>query len=177
MTYPVMPKVVAIWLIDNTALTFKQIADFCGMNTLEVDALANQDVSVKQGLSPIMTGELTEEEVKRCEGDPNATLQYNKVLAQVVTSNKKTISRFNKQNKPRSVLWLVQNYPQLSNYQISKLVSSTPNIAKAIREKSYWNYQNLAPQNPVACGLCTEEDVVKALDKASRKVIASGANN
>lgn len=167
--YPVMPKVVAIWLIENTALTFKQIADFCGMHLLAIEALAKQENPLKHGLSPVTTGELTEEEIRRCEKDSTAELQYTPALANIVTSQKKSISKFNKQNKPKAILWLVQNYTKLSNYQISKLVSSTPPIVKAIRSKTYWNYNNLSPQNPVSCGLCTESDLVAALVKADKK--------
>ena len=112
MSHPIMSKVVAIWLINNTSLTFQQIGDYCGMHRLAVEALANQDHIVKQGLSPISTGELTEEELKRCEADPNAKMQYNHSAVTVRKNAKSPVSKFKKQAKPKAILWLIQNYPK-----------------------------------------------------------------
>lgn len=172
MNHPIMARVVAIWLIDNTSLTFKQIADFCGMHPLEIEALANHDNIKNHGLSPIITGELTEEEIKRCEADPNAKLQYKATNTNIKTSvkhNKHTVSKFKKQNKPEAILWLLQNYALLSNYQIGNLIGATSGMVKSIRDKTHWSYSSLNPKNPIALGFCTEEEILDSIKKASDK--------
>lgn len=172
MNHPVMARVVAIWLIDNTSLTFKQIADFCGMHYLEIEALANHDHIKNHGLSPVITGELTEEEIKRCEENPNAKLKYkesNVTIKPSVKHNKHSVSKFKKQNKPEAILWLLQNYALLSNYQIGKLIGATSGMVKSIRTKTHWSYNSLNPKNPIALGFCTEDEILASIKKASHK--------
>ena len=174
MAQLLMARVVAIWLIENTSLTFKQIADFCGMHVLEVENLANQENTKNQGLSPLITGELTEEELKRCEKDPSASLKYNEssvVVKSPKHTNKASLSKFKKQNKPEAILWLIQNYDLLSNYQIAKLVGATSGVVKTIRAKTHWNYANLTPKNPIALGFCTEEEILKSINKAKATLL------
>lgn len=179
MAQLLMAKVVAIWLIENTSLTFKQIADFCGMHVLEVENLANQENTRNHGLSPIITGELTEEEIKRCEKDSNASLKYNEssIVIKTAKHNKASLSKFKKQNKPEAILWLLQNYNLLSNYQIAKLVGATSGVVKAVRTKTHWNYVNLTPKNPIALGFCTEEQILKSINKAKASAEEENTDN
>ncbi|MGV3279034.1 cell cycle transcriptional regulator TrcR [Rickettsiales bacterium LUAb2] len=174
MSNVLMKTAVAIWLIENTALTFQQIADFCDLHILRVEALANDDTTKNHGLDPTIYGELDKEEIARCEKDPSAKLQpkNNSYYNALKSNNASSQSKFQKQNKPNVVLWLIQNYPELSNYQIAKLVAATPNVVKNIREKKYRNYPNLKPKNPISAGYCTEEEVVAALAKKSSTKIS-----
>jgi hypothetical protein len=162
---PLMPKAIAIWLIENTALTFDQIADFCQLHLIEVEALANEESNkFLQGLNPVLTGEVSEDDIKRCEADPHLRLAYlesdayNK-YASKFKKNATKESKFKRKNKPEGILWILNHYPDINNYQISKLLNTTTNTVKAIRAKSYWNYKNLSPKNPVTLGLCSEMDL------------------
>ncbi|MDR0484551.1 MAG: DUF1013 domain-containing protein [Alphaproteobacteria bacterium] len=171
---PLMPKAVAIWLIENTAVSFQQIADYCGLHILEVESLANEetDKSLKP-VNPITLGELSQTNITECEKDPSKPLVY--IESQEYNAYSKTFaknttqSKFKRKAKPEAILWVISNYPEINDYQVSKLLSTTTNTVKAIRAKSYWNYKNLVAKNPVSLGLVEEEALVKLIE-SSKKV-------
>ncbi len=160
-----MPKATAVWLVENTALTFEQIADFCGMHMLEVQAIADGEVAIgMQGLDPIGNGQLTQEELDRCTADPNARLvQATSTipLPQAKAKGARYTPVSKRQDRPDAIAWLVKNYPELSDAQISKLVGTTKSTITAVRDKSHWNAANIKPQNPVGLGLCSGPDLEK----------------
>ncbi len=167
MALPLMPKATAVWLVDNTTLSFEQIAAFCGMHELEVQAIADGEVAIGiQGQDPLVGGQLTAEEVKRCEADPEAQLN---LLAPTIPmpSAKSKGARYTpvskRQDRPDAIAWLLKNYPELSDAAISKLVGTTKPTILSIRERSHWNAPNIKPQNPVSLGLCSEQDLEKAV--------------
>lgn len=181
MAHPLMPKATAIWLIDNSLLTFDQIAEFCGLHHLEIQALADGDVAPgMQGLDPIGRGELSQEELDRCQADPSAKL----VLSVPDTPMPKTRkgARYTpvakRGDRPNAIAWLLKNYPELKDAQISKLIGTTKPTINAIRDRSHWNTANIKPQNPVGMGLCNGHDLEKAIALArarAGKVHAPGA--
>jgi len=161
MTIPLMPKATAVWLVTNTALTFEQIADFCGMHVLEVQGIADGEIAV--GIvpeDPIVNGQLTLKEIERCVRDSSAKLEITDVNDYLFKNNKKKAAKYipiaRRQDKPDAVAWLVRNYPDLSDEKISKLVGTTKTTVVAIREKEHWNYENLRPRDPVILGLCSQ---------------------
>ena len=168
---PLMPKATAVWLVDHTALSFEQIADFCHLHKLEVKGIADGDVARGiMGLDPTKNGQLTEEEIKRCEADGEASLE-------LAVSDMPELSRRTKgprytpvarrQEKPDAIAWLVKTYPHLSDAQIIKLVGTTKNTIGAIRERTHWNMANLQPRDPVLLGICKQADLDAALVKAA----------
>ena len=163
MTAPLMPRATAVWLVENTTLTFKQIADFCELHELEVQAIADGDVSFNiMGLNPIETNQLTEEEIKRCETDKRASLQANKLELNVREKNakaKKLLSPTQRSDKPCAVLWIIKNCPEIIDSQICKLVGTTKPTIESIRNGSHKDMANIRPKNPVAIGLCSEKDL------------------
>jgi len=173
MAHPLMPKATAVWLVENTALTFKQIAEFCGLHDLEVQAIADEEVATgMQGLDPIAGGELTQEELDRCIADPNAKLEMAKPKTPMPKARKKgarytPVSK--RQDRPDAIAWLVKSHPELSDAQVSKLIGTTKPTINAIRERSHWNMPNIKPQNPVALGLCTAADLEKVVALARAK--------
>jgi hypothetical protein len=170
---PLMPKAVAIWLIQNTALTFQQIADYCAIHLLEVESLANEESDkYLKSVNPINSGELAQDNLKDCEADPSKKLiyieskEYNNFAK---LSNKNTTqSKFKRKAKPESILWIITNYPYINDYQVSKLLSTTANTVKAIRSKTYWNYKNLVAKNPVSLGLCEETALSKLIENSKK---------
>ena len=172
MTLPLMPKATAVWLLDNTALTFQQIADFCGMHTLEVQAIADGDVAAHiMGLDPVANEQLTAEEIKRCEADPTAslTLYHNPEVEKLLNRGKKYVSHSKRGDRPSAIAWLVKNHPELRDSQIVKLVRTTKPTILAIREKTHKNIHNIVPRSPVTLGLCTEADLNAAVQAAQPK--------
>lgn len=166
MSYPLMPKATAVWLIDNTALSFDQIADFTGIHILEIQAMADGDVlGATVGLDPVMNGQLTKEEIARCEADPSAKLELVKSGLEEYFNRKKShytpVSR--RSGRPSAIMWLIRNLPELSDAQICKLVSTTKPSILAIRNKTHKNIANIEPRNPVSLGLCSEEALEKAV--------------
>lgn len=160
MTLPLMPKATAVWLVDNTALTFEQVAEFCGMHPLEVQGIADGDVSGGiRGLDPIANGQLSMDEIKRCETDPKARLQILDTAKQYI-SNKTKGSRYTpvarRQDKPDAIAWLIKNFPTMTDAKIAKLVGTTKNTIQAVRGKTHWNSSNIKPRDPVLLGLCTQ---------------------
>jgi len=160
MTLPLMPKATAVWLVENTALSFEQIAEFCGMHPLEVNGIADGEVSGGiRGMDPIAGGQLSAEEIARCEKDPSARLDILGTAKQYI-SNKTKGSRYTpvarRQDKPDAIAWLIKNFPQMTDAQIGKLVGTTKNTIEAVRGKTHWNSSNIKPRDPVLLGLCTQ---------------------
>ena len=170
---PFMPKATAVWLVENTKISFKQIANFCDLHELEIKGIADGDVAKGiKAYNPILAGQLTREEIEECSKDVNKPLVLNKKNIDI--KSEKKINRYiplsKRQDKPRAALWLTKNYPQLSDTQIGKLVGSTKNTVSAIRSKNYWNSSNLTPKDPVVFNFCSEADIKKAIDKANRRI-------
>ncbi|MGH7091452.1 MAG: DUF1013 domain-containing protein, partial [Stellaceae bacterium] len=159
MPAPLMPKATAVWLVENTALSFDQIGEFCGLHALEVQAIADGEVAIQmQGLDPVANGQLTLAEIERCQQDPNARLQLAKeaVPVSIVKHRGPRYTPIAKrQDKPNAIAWIVKNHPELSDGQIQKLVGTTKPTIQAVRERTHWNTSNIKPQHPVSLGLCT----------------------
>ena len=169
-----MPKATAVWLIDNTALTFNQIADFCGMHVLEVQALADREqTDYVVGTSPILNGMLTKEDIEACEKDPNKSLTLNKSSEDFIKKSREVKSRYTpmaqRQNRPDAILWIIKNHPEITDAQISKLVRTTKNTIQSIRERTHKNIAEIQPRNPVLLGICSEYDLSKAIADAEAK--------
>ena len=170
---PFMPKATAVWLVENTKITFKQIADFCNLHELEVKGIADGDVAKGiKAYNPILAGQLTREAIESSSKDVTKPLVLNKKTLDIKSEKKvnKYVPLSKRQDKPEAVLWLVKNYPQLSDGQIVKLVGSTKNTVSSIRNKKYWNSSNLTPKDPVVFNFCSEADIKKAVDKSDRKI-------
>jgi len=171
---PLMPRATAVWLVENTTISFKQIAEFCNLHELEVQGIADGDVAKGiKAYNPILAGQLTREEIEAASKDTSKTLQLNKKLIEVGSKEKKRpkytpISK--RQDRPDAILWIVKNYPELSDGQIGKLVGSTKGTISLIRNRSYWNFLILGAKDPVAINLCSKLDLLKELKKAKRKV-------
>ena len=169
---PFMPKATAVWLVENTKISFKQIADFCGLHELEVKGIADGDVAKGiKAYNPILAGQLTREAIEASSKDVTNPLVLNKKTLDIKSEKKvnKYVPLSKRQDRPEAVLWLVKNYPQLSDGQIVKLVGSTKNTVSSIRNKKYWNSSNLSPKDPVVSNLCSQVDIKNSMDKADRK--------
>lgn len=178
MTTPLMPKATAVWLVDNTTLSFRQIAEFCGMHELEVQAIADGEVAAGiVGADPIASGQLTREEIQRGEADPSVTLKLASNDRPMPVSRPKG-PRYTpvakRQDRPDAIAWLLKNHPELSDAQITKLIGTTKATISGIRDRTHWNAQNLKPRDPVTLGLCTMADLHAALDRARRKAARNG---
>ncbi len=170
---PFMPKATAVWLVENTKISFKQIADFCNLHELEVKGIADGDVAKGiKAYNPILAGQLTREEIEACSKDSSRTIVLNKKILDIKSEKNKPryIPLSKRQNRPDAATWLLKNYPQLSDGQIGKLVGSTKNTVTLIRNKNYWNSSNLSPKDPVVSNLCSQIDIKNAVDKADRRV-------
>ena len=172
---PFMPKATAVWLVENTTLTFKQIAEFCNLHELEIKGIADGEVGIGiKGLNPITNNQLAKEEIERCENDSDVELQIIVNEASLKTDQSKKKNKYTplskRQDRPDAILWLCKNASDLTDGQISKLVGSTKGTVSLIRKRSYWNFSNLKPRDPVILALCTQEAFQKALDKAKRRV-------
>ncbi len=167
MTAPLMPKATAVWLVENTTLTFKQIADFCELHELEIQAIADGDVSFNiMGLNPLDNNQLTAEEIKRCEADASAALVACELERNVKLKNvkaKKMLSPSQRSDKPNAVLWIIKNCPEIIDAQICKLVGTTKPTIESIRNGTHRDMANIRAKNPVAIGLCSEKDLDKAI--------------
>ncbi len=167
MAHPLMPKATAVWLVDNTTLTFRQIAEFVGLHELEVQAIADGDVAIgMQGSDPVKAGAITAEEIARCEGDAAAVLQPAKLNIPQPKARQKG-ARYTPVSKrgdrPNAIAWLVKNYPELSDAQISKLIGTTKPTINSVRDRTHWNSSNIKPENPVSLGLCSAVDLEKVV--------------
>ena len=171
---PLMPMATAVWLIENTTLTFKQIADFCNMHEVEIQGIADGEVAKEiKAYNPIISGQLSREEIDLSSKDENRPLQIKNTDIEISNSEKKIkkyIPLSKRQDKPDSALWLLKNHNILKDSQIAKLVGITKNSVTSIRNKSYWNYNNLNPKDPVALNLFSQRELLDALEKADRRI-------
>jgi hypothetical protein len=169
-----MPMATAVWLVENTTLTFKQIADFCNLHEVEIQGIADGEVAKGiVGYNPIIAGQLTKEEIELSSQDQSRSLKINNYNLEISSSNakiKKYIPLSKRQDKPDSALWLIRQHSILKDSQIAKLVGITKNSVVTIRNKSYWNYNNLNAKDPVALGLFTQKELQDALEKAERRL-------
>ncbi len=172
---PLMPMATAVWLVENTSLTFKQIADFCKLHEVEIQGIADGDVAKGiVGYNPIISGQLTDEEIKLSSLDENRPLSLvDKEVEIKNTENKikKYVPLSKRQDKPDSALWLLRNHSLLRDSQIARLVGVTKNSVTSIRNKSYWNYNSLNAKDPVAMGLFAQKDLLNEIEKAERKIV------
>ena len=170
---PFMPKATAVWLVENTKISFKQIAAFCDLHELEVKGIADGDVAKGiKAYNPILAGQLTREEIEACSKDTNRMLAINIKTLDIKKERKKPryVPLSKRQDRPEAVLWLLKNHPQLSDGQIGKLVGSTKNTVTLIRNKNYWNFSNLSAKDPVVSNLCSQIDIKNASAKADRRI-------
>jgi len=173
MNLPLMPKATAVWLIENTTLTFDQIAKFCGMHPLEVKGIADGEVAVGiAGENPIVNEQLTKEEIKRCEQNENAVLYLSDQAKKHVkiTNKKRKVAHYTpiakRQDKPDAVAWFLRYCPNISDQQIVKLIGTTKSTINSIKLRSHWNMNNIKPRDPVLLGLCSQTELDKVLDKS-----------
>ncbi len=179
MNKPIMAKATAVWLVDNTTISFKQIADFCGLHELEVQGIADGDVATGvKGFDPIQNNQLTQDEIDAAEKDPLHKLKL-KFNAAAVGEEKRRGPRYTplskRQDRPASILWLVKFHPELSDGQISKLVGTTKPTIQSIRERTHWNISNIQPVDPVALGLTKQTELDAAVQKANAKKAKEGS--
>ena len=170
---PFMPKATAVWLVENTKISFKQIADFCNLHELEVKGIADGDVAKGiKAYNPILAGQLTREEVEACSADHNKSIILNKKKLDIKSEKreKNYIPLSRRQDRPNAALWLIKNYPQLSDGQIGKLVGSTKKTVTLIGGNNYWNSSNLSAKDPVVSNLCSQIDIKNAQEKALRRI-------
>ena len=171
---PLMPMATAVWLLDNTSLTFKQIANFCKLHEVEVKGIADGEVAKGiVGYNPIISGQLTKKEIELSSADTDRALNLQENEIQLESDEKKTkkyVPLSKRQDKPDSALWLIKQHSILKDSQIAKLVGITKNSTTAIRNKSYWNFNNLNAKDPVAMGLFSQKDLLTAIEKAERRI-------
>ena len=171
---PLMPMATAVWLVENTSLTFKQIADFCKLHEVEIKGIADGEVAKGiVGYNPIMSGQLTDEEIKLSSKDENRPLNIIDEEVEIKNTQnkiKKYVPLSKRQDKPDSALWLLKNHSILKDSQIAKLVGVTKNSVSSIRNKSYWNYNSLNAKDPVAMGLFSQKELLAAIERAERRI-------
>lgn len=173
---PLMPKATAIWLVDNTKLTFKQIADFCGIHELEVKGIADGEVSSGvMGMDPITSGQLDKEEIERCSNNHNAVLQLKTSVAyDAVSQGKKKSSKYTpiarRQDKPDAIYWLIKNFPEVKDTTIIKLIGTTKSTVDSIRNRTHWNMAHIRQRDPVLLGICSQIDLDKVIEKAKLEI-------
>ena len=171
---PLMPMATAVWLVENTTLTFKQIANFCNLHEVEIQGIADGEVAKGiKAYNPIISGQLSREEIELSSKDENRPLEIKDTdieISSVGEKIKKYVPLSKRQDKPDSALWLIKQHNILKDSQIAKLVGITKNSVTSIRNKSYWNYNNLNPKDPVALNLFTQKDLAEAIEKAERRI-------
>ncbi len=172
MAQPLMPKATAVWLIENTSLGFDQIADFCGLHELEVQAIADGEVAAGMvGMDPVAAGQLTQAEIDRCSKDPSARLRMatpDFPMPAARSKGPRYTPVTKRGDKPDAIAWLLKNHPELSDAAVSRLIGTTKPTISAVRDKTHWNAQNIKPRSPVLLGLCTQADLEYALSKVKR---------
>ncbi len=169
-----MPKATIVWLVDNTALSFEQIAEFCKVHILEVKGIADGDVAVGiKGADPISSGQLTREEIERCEADPKAKMEMAKAkrdMPPIQTKQGRNYTPVSKrQERPNAIAWLVRNHEELNDAQVSRLVGTTKPTIQAIRNRNHWNSANISPMDPVTLGLCSQMELDKEVSRAAKR--------
>jgi hypothetical protein len=172
---PLMPKATAVWLVDNTSLTFEQIAEFCGLHVLEVKGIADGDVAHGiKGMDPISSGQLSREEIARAQKDSSYHIQLSESKVEIPEIKKKRSPRYTpvsrRQDRPNAILWLLKRHPELKDSQLMRLVGTTKPTIEAIRERTHWNSSNLQPLDPVTLGLCSQTELDAAVQKAARRL-------
>jgi uncharacterized protein len=178
---PLMPKATAVWLVENTALSFDQVAEFCKLHPLEVKAIADGDAAQGiKGLDPILTGQLSRDEIKKAVTDPHYRLKLLEPKVRLPEPKRKKGPRYTpvsrRQDRPNAILWLVRNHPELKESQIMRLVGTTKSTIQAIRERTHWNASNLQPMDPVTLGLCSQLDLDLEVSRAAKeKPVATAA--
>ena len=171
---PLMPKATAVWLVENTSLSFKQIAEFCNLHEVEVQGIADGEVARGiKAYNPIMAGQLTREEIELSSKEMHRPLQLLKKELNISTKERKKpkytpLSK--RQDRPNAILWLIKNYTELLDTQIARLIGTTKNTVISIKKRTYWNFNNLSPKDPIATNLCSQLDLENALDKAKRRI-------
>lgn len=173
MSRPLMPKATAVWLVDNTTLSFRQIADFCGLHELEVQGIADGDVAAGvKGFDPVANNQLDAEEIRKGEADPNYRLKLKHNPA-AIGEEKRRGPRYTplskRQDRPAAILWLIKFHPELADAQIARLVGTTKPTIQSIRDRTHWNISNLTPIDPVALGLCKQSELDREVQKAAKK--------
>jgi uncharacterized protein len=171
MDRPLMPKATAVWLVDNTGLTFEQIADFCGLHPLEVQGIADGEVGAGiRGLDPVAGGQLSREEIARCQQDPKSRLQLARPAAAGLKPPRRKEPRYTplskRQDRPDAIAWLLRHHPELADHQICKLLGTTKTTVNAVRERTHWKSAEIRPRDPVLIGLCTQVDLDAAVIEA-----------
>lgn len=175
MSRPLMPKATAVWLVENTALTFDQIADFCGLHVLEIKGIADGDVAQGiKGLDPVSAGQLSRAEIERCQKDPDARLKLQESDYELPPVKPRKGPRYTpvsrRQDRPDAIAWLLRHHPELTDAQVTKLVGTTKPTIQSIRDRSHWNSPNIKPVDPVTLGLCSQIELDAAVQKAARRV-------
>jgi hypothetical protein len=171
---PLMPKATAVWLVENTSLSFKQIAEFCNLHEVEVQGIADGEVARGiKAYNPIIAGQLTREEIELSSKEEHRPLQLLKKELNISTKERKKpkytpLSK--RQDGPNAILWLIKNYTELLDTQIARLIGTTKNTVISIKKRTYWNFNNLSPKDPIATNLCSQLDLENALDKAKRRI-------
>ena len=174
MSTPLMPKSTAVWLVENTSLTFEQISKFCNLHILEIQGIADGEVAVGiQGKNPIMSGELSKEEIQKCEMDPSKYLEIIKDIIPLSSTLKKGKKKFTPASRrqviPDAISWLLKYHPELTDPQIAKLIGTTKTTINSIRNREHWNIQNITPRDPVLLALCSQSSLTDAIIKAKKK--------
>ena len=177
MTLPLMPKATAVWLIDKTALTFAQIADFCGMHPLEIQAIADGEVAQGiVGYDPVANSQVTAEEIRRCEADPAGRLKL--LTTSLPGPKKQRGARYTpvakRNDRPDAIAFLLRNFPQLTEAQVGKLLGTTKDTIQKVRERTHWNSANIKPRDPVILGLCSQTDLNAAVTQANDRLAREG---
>jgi len=174
MTQLLMPKATAVWLVENTSLTFEQIGEFCGLHHLEVKGIADGDVAQGiKGLDPVAAGQLSREEIDAAQADPEHKLQMLEPRTKIPERRKRTGPRYTplskRQDRPDAIYWMIRNHPEVSDAQISKLIGTTKQTIQSIRDRTHWNAANLKPVDPVSLGLCTQIELDDVVQKAAER--------
>lgn len=182
MTLPLMPMATAVWLVENTSLTFDQIAEFCGLHPLEVQGIADEQIATHMvGLDPVANGQLSWDDIERCQKDPNARLQLRKdeVPARTRSRGPRYTPVSRRQDRPDAIAWLLRNHPELTDPQICRLIGTTKSTITAIRDRTHWNIANIKPRDPVGLGLCKQieldEAVAQAVERQAKEAAAKEA--
>jgi hypothetical protein len=175
MTQPLMPKATAVWLVENTALTFDQIAEYCGLQVLEVKGIADGDVAAGiKGMDPVAAGQLSRAEIERCQNDSDARLKSSeskhKLPPVVARKGPRYTPVSRRQDRPDAIAWLLRYHPELSDAQVGKLVGTTKPTIQSVRDRSHWNSANIKPVDPVTLGLCSQIELDEAVQKAAKKL-------
>jgi hypothetical protein len=173
-----MPKATAMWLIENTTLTFEQIARFCDMHELEVQAIADGDAGNIIGVSPVQNGQLTSDDIKRCEADATKHLRIDESVKRFIDDSKNVKYKYTplaqRRDRPDAIAWILKNHPEIYDAQICKILRTTKHTIDSIRNKTHLDIINIKPRNPIALGLCSEEQLHNAIEKGNRKLKRSG---